>query len=805
MAKSIILAALVVLGSALISFQGSHDLPLAILVEARQWMRLSEADREVVRASNVLFTVRDREEVQYLLSRNIPASDIVVLIGEQIPEWVTPENWILFDRVVNRKVQIPSISAPLRHHKNLVYELVPWSGSTPVELFGNQFFWVHRVMAWEIEGLSFFREIQRFERAVRERSVTHLYFEFRFDGPIPVIKQWHELSSELDLNRRSKPDSQAQELVFQPLRHLFTMLVLLVMGFKLHFVFFLPLLFFLYEYPISIQLQGFCFCLFSVFWVVAFVVRPYQESVNGFDQALRLNQRVLFWLLSLGSIFYAIMGSLDFEMRIFLPRGVKVLLIFPVLLVFLLEVVELIRVHKRQLFQALGIPWERLLLMALFGGLGFAWLILRSGNQEILPASDFEIGLREVLEEIMIARPRTREIIFWIAPVFLLYGLHSGAQIYRLIGVLAYTLLASSSLNTFSHFHTPYWMVVLRTVNAFLIAQGLILLLFWFKERLYRKSGRDLILGYFGFGNLGDDLLMLAASKTYPQANFLCGTVSKIPIDSARAVYRTQRLSVFLSLVSCPRLIVGPGGVLQDQSSRLSLVYYCSFILFARFCGAKIEYFGLGMSPLKHNSSKLLIRVCNRLVRQAIVRDIDSSLNLQALGLSREKITVAPDLVFSLKLPVKEVKKEGVCLILRSAPGINAQALANTVAATCKTRGITLGLILFEDELALRNYVKSAMPEVPLVVYEGDFEKLLEVMSGCIGVISMRYHGIVLARMLKREVLVLSYDAKCHFLAKEHNLMEVELGELLGDMSFVRDKVGVFLDEVATNRSQHAY
>jgi polysaccharide pyruvyl transferase WcaK-like protein len=193
------------------------------------------------------------------------------------------------------------------------------------------------------------------------------------------------------------------------------------------------------------------------------------------------------------------------------------------------------------------------------------------------------------------------------------------------------------------------------------------------------------------------------------------------------------------------------------------------------------------------------------LVRQAIVRDIDSSLNLQALGLSREKITVAPDLVFSLKLPVKEVKKEGVCLILRSAPGINAQALANTVAATCKTRGITLGLILFEDELALRNYVKSAMPEVPLVVYEGDFEKLLEVMSGCIGVISMRYHGIVLARMLKREVLVLSYDAKCHFLAKEHNLMEVELGELLGDMSFVRDKVGVFLDEVATNRSQHAY
>jgi len=795
------MALLIVFLTALISFQGSRDLPLTILIEARQWMRLTEEERHIVSGANVLFAVKNQEEVQYLKSHNVPESDLVVLIRDQFEDWIKPNHWILFDHIENRQVKVPPVKTPLQHNKNLAYELVPWSEYTPVELFGSRFFWVHRVMPWDQDGLIFDREMQRFLRAVRERSVTHLYFEFNFSSPLPVIDQWQKLAAVLDLKSRVKPYLYPVDIEFQPLRSALIFVLLLYLGFYLHFAFFLPILFFLYEYPVSVQLQGFCFCLFSVLWIVSFVIREKKHQVIGAEEILRLNHQVFVCLLFLGSVLYAMMGSLDFEMRIFLPRGIKVLLILPVLIVLILEFLELIRLHKGNWMYALGISWRRVLILSVFGGLGFAWMILRSGNQEILPASQLEIGVREFLEDVLVARPRTREILFWFAPVCLYLALRTRAEIFMLLGMVAYTLLASSSLNTFSHFHTPYWMVVLRTVNAYLIAQGLILLFYCLRQRLYKKSGPDLILGYFGFGNLGDDLLMLSASKKFPDAHFICGLKGSVLVDVSRLVWRHQWLRVFLSLVSSKKLIVGPGGVLQDQSSRLSLLYYCGFILLARCVGAKIEYFGLGMSPLKHQSSKILMNFCNRLVCKAVVRDQESSICLQALGLRANKIEVLPDLVFSLEFSPPKIVHKRVCLILRSAPGIDTLAVANAIHQVCTQFNLPLTIVLFEEDIHLRRGIESILPVVILMEYKGNVAELVDYIGGSECVISMRYHGIVLAHLLNRNILVLSYDAKCHNLATEFKLSEVSFEELMKlDESLTR-KCSLFLDEFATKAS----
>ena len=93
-------------------------------------------------------------------------------------------------------------------------------------------------------------------------------------------------------------------------------------------------------------------------------------------------------------------------------------------------------------------------------------MIIRSGNTAVI--SSFESGLRDRLEQLLIARPRTKEVFMGYPALVLLCWLVGRGMManYREILRVCVAMGFSSVINSFCHFHTPLWVILLREFNG---------------------------------------------------------------------------------------------------------------------------------------------------------------------------------------------------------------------------------------------------------------------------------------------------------------------------------------------------
>ena len=191
-----------------------------------------------------------------------------------------------------------------------------------------------------------------------------------------------------------------------------------------------------------------------------------EASLLAMDEAK--NRRIIpaFVFVVTGGLALASFFSVtDFMLRLRVFSGVKLTLMLPPILVLLHDLKN--RVHPESLIEFLSRPplWGEIMLYgALLGAIGFA--ILRSDN--VADISRIETAMRESLEHLLIARPRTREVLVGY-PSLLLWGflVRNGyfsryREIFRIGTVLGF----SSVINSFCHFHTPMMLILLREFNG---------------------------------------------------------------------------------------------------------------------------------------------------------------------------------------------------------------------------------------------------------------------------------------------------------------------------------------------------
>ncbi len=152
--------------------------------------------------------------------------------------------------------------------------------------------------------------------------------------------------------------------------------------------------------------------------------------------------------------------------------GVKLSLLLPVALVLLIDL------HKKEHPESLGEILVRPPLwgeLALAGGLLLAAVVMlvRSGNYGFV--SNSEVMLRDSLEKLLGARPRTKEFLIGYPSLVIWYYLKRCDlwAHYREVLRLAVTLAYSSAVNSFCHFHSPLTLTILRDFNGWWI--GLLL------------------------------------------------------------------------------------------------------------------------------------------------------------------------------------------------------------------------------------------------------------------------------------------------------------------------------------------
>lgn len=308
---------------------------------------------------------------------------------------------------------------------------------------------------------------------------------------------------------------------------------------------------------------------------------------------------------------------------------------------------------------------------------------------------------------------------------------------------------------------------------------------------------RVLVRGYFGVGNLGDEVLLSVIVRLFLARGWRVTAMSFNP-DRTRlehgieAVLRSSSplgvLSVIPHLRRARICLLGPGGILQsyDRTSG-SLFAYTLTGRAAKRLGLKVGLLGVGAGPLTTLGARHVVRSLLDLVDVALFRD-EASRQLAAPGRgTAQNVLVAPDLVFlSEREEPSPASRPGVVYPLGFAPvrarnatpacrpssadTYRAQVAAGLLAAL--PAGVTRipGFVFHETEDAaeLRDFAPHfAAAGVTLDGCAGPatLAGAQTWLDSCDVVVVSRFHALAMAILRGRPCVVLAYHPKVRDLA----------------------------------------
>lgn len=217
-----------------------------------------------------------------------------------------------------------------------------------------------------------------------------------------------------------------------------------------------------------------------------FAIIPRME-IKGFADILKAYGRAALVSSAGILIIVSLLNGNEYLIKIEAFRGVKLIYIVPLLVVFIYVLKESLRsgfngkfiIDLKKLWN-MRVLYGHLAIIGILGIIGL-YYISRTGNAGSV--SSFELMIRQWLEETMYVRPRTKEFLigfpFYILSLYV-YSFNKKLGTYLLIpSVIGYL----SIINTFTHLHIPLFVSLLRTIYSLAIglAVGLIFIVIFKK------------------------------------------------------------------------------------------------------------------------------------------------------------------------------------------------------------------------------------------------------------------------------------------------------------------------------------
>ena len=300
------------------------------------------------------------------------------------------------------------------------------------------------------------------------------------------------------------------------------------------------------------------------------------------------------------------------------------------------------------------------------------------------------------------------------------------------------------------------------------------------------------LLGYYGFGNLGDELLLQACLELLGSNDVI--VLSNNPEETSRnfnikSINRWKFFQVVKALINSENLLLGGGGLFQDSSSVKSCLWYWGIVRLAKILGVKIFAVSQSIGPLNHKLSKILTKNALRACEKIHVRD-ENSYNL-AKNFGCKNVILGHDLVFMLKpspllpfcstplslghLPLERGDLascgEGVSKILINLrPCKEVEKYIDIIAPEIRKFNFhKIGVALSkEDEEILNSFSERlSLEKIIRIMNFNDAEKLWTSSACAVG---MRLHFGVLSRIFKTPVALIPYDIKVKEFAKSSDI-----------------------------------
>ena len=239
--------------------------------------------------------------------------------------------------------------------------------------------------------------------------------------------------------------------------------------------------------------------IFPTLAVMAFLLNE-QEGGETSSRAAALSHLLLNFTAAvitalIGGIFVsAALNTSDFIFQVEKFRGVKLTFLMPLILIsfyYLLKLGESDLKTELPLFLEKTIKVKHLVLAAILGLIAVVY-IGRTGNFPLLPVPAWELTFRSLMERILYVRPRFKE--FLIGHPLLILALWLGRDKKEQLYFYPLLLLASvgviTTVNTFSHLHTPIMISLLRTFHSYwlgLIIGAIFVFFYQLIQYLYKK------------------------------------------------------------------------------------------------------------------------------------------------------------------------------------------------------------------------------------------------------------------------------------------------------------------------------
>ena len=312
-----------------------------------------------------------------------------------------------------------------------------------------------------------------------------------------------------------------------------------------------------------------------------------------------------------------------------------------------------------------------------------------------------------------------------------------------------------------------------------------------------------IIAGYLGFENSGDEATLAVVlneiKRRLPSSSVV--VLSMKPKKTSeeygvRAVHRYDARAVVAEMKRSRVFVFGGGSLLQDVTSRRSLYYYLWLLKEARRHGLHTFLLSNGIGPLIRPSSRRAAADVLSRVDEITLRDTDSAVLLENIGVPRERVTVTADTAFLLPyLPDggRGADHAGVpdghpyaVIALRDAKR-SPNNFLQTAAEMCRFidgRGIAPLLVpmQYPRDMKLLDGIADAARASGARVYAwrapftaADAKSTLPRASFAVG---MRLHTLIFAAAAGTPSVGISYDPKVEAFCREMSTPCVQVEEL---------------------------
>jgi len=277
---------------------------------------------------------------------------------------------------------------------------------------------------------------------------------------------------------------------------------------------------------------------------------------------------------------------------------------------------------------------------------------------------------------------------------------------------------------------------------------------------------RVLVVGATGMGNVGDDLLGYVLAQLLRR----CAQARVWWCDSNVALSQLKQFDA---------VVVGGGGlVYASRDGRNETQNLANYLKFGPMCSELgLPVAMIGVSDQDHacgldrdDATRAFVRACLPLFGRSTTRDPDSANLLQSLGMV--DVRPGPDMLFGWTArarravrPVSNPPRLAMVGELMDYPHL-VEALENPASpARAALAGLDIDLVLMSnDDVAHAQRIRPLLVRAGATATihdfrSGSFETLVEGFSQYRGLVTTRFHGLVLAMMCNVPVLALDGSA----------------------------------------------